>query len=50
MLAAAESVWKLEVEEGEEVLPSCHLETSVVSSASAQRASAFLAAFYPTDL
>jgi hypothetical protein len=49
MLAAAESEWKLEVEEGEEALPSCRPKTFVVSSALAQRGSVSLAAFYPTD-
>ena len=50
MLAVAESVRELEVEEDEEALPSCRLETSVVSSVSAQRASASPAASYPTVL
>lgn len=50
MLVVVESVWELEAEEDEEVLPSCRLETSVVSLASAQRASASLAASYPTAL
>lgn len=36
MLVAAESARELEVEGGEEALPSCRLETSVVSLALAQ--------------
>jgi hypothetical protein len=50
MLAVAECVWELEVEVGEEALPSCRPETSVVSSASAQRGSGSLVAFCPTVL
>jgi hypothetical protein len=47
MLVVAESAQELEVEGAEEALPSCRLETSVVSSASARLASASHAAFCP---